>query len=278
MECYRDFYIHNFQLKSCSEFDESLLEKGTSIYEVIRIEQKIPLFLEDHLNRLFDSADLSRLQINESYCDIELLISELIRKNNISEGKIKLVIHFDQSNGMHEKDLLIYFTPHYFPSDSEYANGVETGICHAIRSNPNAKILNTEARKRANNTIVEEKLFEVLLMNDNGFITEGSRSNVFFIRKNMVITPRQKDVLNGITRRNILKLCKDHKIEIIEEDIYLKDIVKMDAAFLSGTSLKVLPINLLGENRFDVKNNILQQIMKLYNKATEDYISSKKRI
>lgn len=275
MECYLDFYIHNFQLKSCSEFDESLLENGTSIYEVIRIEQKIPLFLEDHLNRLFDSADLSQLQVNESYCDIELLITELIKKNNISVGKIKLVIHFDQKNGMQEKDLLIYFTPHYFPSDSEYANGVQVGVCHAVRSNPNAKILNSEARKRANNTIAEEKIFEVLLMNHNGFITEGSRSNVFFIRENIVITPRQKDVLNGITRRNILKLCNKHGIDIIEQDVHLKDLLKMDAVFLSGTSLKVLPIHLLGNHSFDAKNKMLRKIMKLYDGTISDYISSK---
>lgn len=275
MECYRNFYIHNFQVKPCDEFDETLLEKGTSIYEVIRIEKKIPLFLEDHLSRLFDSADLSQLRINESYCDIELLITELIRKNNISEGKIKLVIHFDQKNGMQEKDLLIYFTPHYFPTGSEYANGVKVGVCHAIRNNPNAKILNTEARKRANNTIVEEKLFEVLLMNQNGFITEGSRSNVFFIHNNVVITPRQKDVLNGITRRNIIKLCKKNEIKLTEEDIHLKDIVNMDAAFLSGTSLKILPIHLLAEKRFDVNNKTLRNIMHLFESTIVDYISSK---
>lgn len=275
MECYRDFYIHNFKVKPTVDFDESLLELGQSIYEVIRIEKKIPLFLEDHLNRLFDSADLSQLQINESYCDIELLISELLKKNNTSEGKIKLVLHFDQKNGMQEKDLLIYFTPHYFPSDLEYLNGVKTGICHAVRYNPNAKVLNTEARKRANNTIVEEKLFEVLLMNNKEMITEGSRSNVFFIKNNVVLTPPQKDVLNGITRRNIIKICKEHQIEILEKSIHYTDIQHMDTMCLSGTSLKILPVNSLGTCHFDVKNEILRKLMRLYDEAIEDYIQSK---
>ena len=123
MECYGKFYIHNYQLKSTSEFDEGITSKGTSIYEVIKIQQAIPLFLEDHLNRLFESADLSKLQINEGYCDFESLIDELIVKNNIQEGKIKLVIHFNEDNSTIEKDLLIYFTPHYFPGKKEYENG-----------------------------------------------------------------------------------------------------------------------------------------------------------
>lgn len=278
MECYRDFYIHNFQLKSCDKFNELLLETGQSIYEVIRIEQNIPLFLEEHLNRLFDSADLSNLQINESYCDIELLIEELINKNKVSKGKIKLVIRYDPNNGIHEKDLMIYFTPHYFPTKTEYTEGVRVGICHAVRPNPNAKILNTKARKKANNTIVEEKLFEVILMNYEGYLTEGSRSNVFFIQNDVVITPPQQDVLNGITRRNILKLCKKHKIEIIEENVHFKDIPKMDAVFLSGTSLKVLPVNLFETNRFNVNNKTLRTIIRLYDEAIDDYISLKHNV
>jgi branched-chain amino acid aminotransferase len=278
MECYLDYYIHNFKVKSSAEFDESVLESGQSIYEVIRIEEKIPLFLEEHLNRLFDSAELSNLQINESYCDIELLIEELIKKNQVSEGKIKLVIHFDPNNGIIEKDLLMYFTPHYFPTNTEYIEGVEVGICHAVRSNPNAKLLNTEARKKANNTIVEEKLFEVLLMNHEGFITEGSRSNVFFIQNDIVITPPRQHVLNGITRRNIIKLCKKNGIKIIEEGVQFADIQQMDAVFLSGTSLKVLPVNFWANQRFNTKNKTLRTIMKIYDQAIEDYILSKQSV
>lgn len=273
MECYRKFYIHNFKFKPTSDFDDTLTNNGISIYEVIRIEQGIPLFLEDHLSRLFDSADISHLNINEGYCDFESLIAKLIEKNDTYEGKIKLIIHFD--NGNHEKDLFIYFTPHYFPSDDEYKNGVHIGLCSAVRTNPNAKILNTEARKKANNTIVEKKYFEVLLMNNEGFITEGSRSNIFFIKDDKIITPPQKDVLNGIARRNILKICKQNKIKFIEERVHYSKIKEIDSIFLSGTSLKVLPVHRIESNTFNTNNSILKKIMELYDKSIQDYILSK---
>jgi branched-chain amino acid aminotransferase len=275
MEYYQEYLIHNFKLKNCKEFKESDLAKGISIYEVIRIKQGIPLFLEDHLNRLFYSADILNLSISESYCDIETLIGELIKKNNTKEGKIKLIIRFEKDNGSLEKDLLIYFTSHYFPSDEEFNNGVTIGFCNATRGNPNAKILETEARTKANDTIAEKKLFEVLLINNDGFITEGSRSNVFFIKDNKVITPPVRDVLNGITRKNIIKLCKQNNIEITEGKIHFSEIQNMDTVFLTGTSLNTLAVKELEEFEFNTKNEILNRISDLYKKLIEKYFTSK---
>ncbi len=275
MECYKDFYIHNFKLRNCNNFDETIFFKGASIYEVIRIKKGVALFLEDHLNRLFHSADLLSYSINESYCDIEILINELIRKNDTKEGKIKLVIRFDKENGNSEKDFILYFTPHYFPSIKEYQEGIKVGICHITRINPNAKLLNSEARKRANNRIVEEKLFEVLLLNEKGNITEGSRSNIFFIKGNVIITPPEKDVLNGITRKTVIQICRDNAIEIVEEDVLFYDLEKMDAVFLTGTSIKALPVSKIENINYSTNHPVLNQVKDLYNVTINDYIDSK---
>lgn len=275
MECNKNYYIHNFKFKPCIEFDENLFQSGISIYEVIRIENGIPLFLENHLNRLYHSADISNFNINESYCDFETLIEQLILKNKIHQGKIKIVIHYNSDNNNTEKDNLIYFTPHYFPSTNEYENGVKAGLCKAARSHPNAKILNTEARKKANNVIVEERLFEVLLIDKDGFITEGSRSNIFFIKGQTVITPPENDVLMGITRTNILKICKENGINTIEKKIHSSEISEMDSVFMSGTSLKALPIKTINNNVFNTKNSVLKNIMKLYDSLIEDYIKER---
>ena len=116
----------------------------------------------------------------------------------------------------------------------------------------------------------------MLLINDKGFITEGSRSNIFFIKDNKIITPPQKEVLNGITRRNILKICKQNKIDIIEESLNVSNIKEIDVAFLSGTSLKVLPVKQIEKHEFNIENEFLKRIMKLYNDAIDNYILTKK--
>jgi branched-chain amino acid aminotransferase len=274
MECAQNYYIQNFKIKNCNQFNEDLFKDGTSIYEVIRIEKGIPLFLENHLNRLFHSADISGLNINESYCDFETLTEELIKRNQIFEGKIKIVIHY-QANNRNEKNLLLYFTPHYFPTLTETREGVILGLCKAVRTNPNAKILNTIARQKANHYIVENKLFEVLLHDSDNRITEGSRSNIFFIKDQMILTPPGNEVLKGITRSNVFKLCKLNNISIIEKHIHLSDLPQMDAAFLSGTSIKVLPVKSIESIHYHVNNELLQNIMRLYNQLIADYVAEK---
>jgi branched-chain amino acid aminotransferase len=275
MECIRDFFIHNFKLESSSNFDESIFNSGVSIYEVIRIERGIPLFLENHLSRLYQSADISNLKINEGYCDFESLIEQLIKKNTISQGKIKLILQYNPEKSSHEKDMYIYFTPHYFPSKKEINEGVSVGICNAIRINPNAKVLNTKARNKANHTIAENKIFEVLLKNNSGFISEGSRSNIFYIKNQIVFTAPERDVLNGITRQNIIKLCNDHNIKLIEKKISKSEITEMNSAFLSGTSLKVLPIKNIEETILDTTHSTLLKIMNFYDSLVDDYIEEK---
>ncbi|MBU8891243.1 MAG: aminotransferase class IV [Bacteroidales bacterium] len=275
MECSGNFYLHNFKFIKSDHFDDSFLKNGISIYEVIRIENGVPLFLENHLNRLYKSSEISNFSINESYCDFETLTGELITKNNILRGKIKIIVQFNTVNGDKEKNLLIYFTPHYFPTSEECKKGVKTGFCKAIRLNPQVKILNSEARIRANDTIAEKKLFEVILQDNDGFITEGSRSNVFFIKDDELITPPESDVLQGITRLNIIRLCKSENIKLKEKKIHISEISEMDSAFLSGTSLKILPVNNIDSFEFYTQNQVLQKISGLYNKSIEDYINER---
>jgi branched-chain amino acid aminotransferase len=275
MECSGSFYLHNFKFKKSDSFSDSFIKTGVSVYEVIRIERGIPLFIENHLDRLYRSSEILNLSINEGYCDFETLISELISKNNILQGKIKIIIHFNNDERLSEKNLLIYFTPHYFPTIEEYKYGVKTGICKALRINPRAKVLNTEARIIANNTIAEKKLFEVILLDNEGYITEGSRSNVFFIKEDKIITPPETDVLQGITRLNVLKLCKSENIELVERKINLSEISKMDSAFITGTSLKILPVRNIDTFLFNPQNATLQRILGLYNNCIEKYLEEK---
>lgn len=275
MECAENYFLHNFQFKNSGDFNENLLKTGTSIYEVIKVERGLPVFLENHLNRLFDSADISNLKINESYCDFEKLIAELIKKNEVQFGKLKIMVHFENIHSKPEKNLLIYFTPHSKLPSRIYENGVKVGICDAIRINPNAKIYNSDARKRANQRILNEKLFEVLLVDNEGFITEGSRSNIFFIQDNQLLTPPQTDVLNGITRQKIIEICKQNDIPLSVKKLNYSEIHKIDALFLTGTSIKVLPVKSLEKFQFNNKHILLKKMMQLYSQSIEDYLTGK---
>src|SRR6056297_523729 len=272
MECLHQYFFHNKEIKSSSTFNESFTDTGLSVYEIIRVEQEVPLFITDHLDRLFTSVEILDLKITETKSELQHHIETLIDKNRVVTGKIKLIIHFRNNGIIKEQDLLIYFTPYYFPSAQEYINGVPVGLCKAIRTNPNAKVLNIKARKKANDVIAEAKVFEVLLKDNKGFITEGSRSNIFFIKRNTLYTPFSADVLQGITRKNIFRICKQHNISLVEKNIRLSEIGNYEAAFLSGTSLKVLPIRNIEETSFNTSQKTLKELMLLYNQLIDNYI------
>ncbi|MDY6801401.1 MAG: aminotransferase class IV [Bacteroidota bacterium] len=272
MECLHQYFFHNREIKPCTTFNESAVDTGLSVYEIIRVEQGIPLFIADHIERLFTSIGILNLNVKTTKKELQNDIKSIIKMNNVNTGKIKLIVHFDKD----EQNLFIYFTPYYFPSEVEYKLGVSVGLCKAIRTNPNAKVLNIQARKKANNVIAEAKVFEVILMDNNGFITEGSRSNVFFIKKNTIFTPFSANVLQGITRKNIFRICEQHNIRLIEKNICLSEIENYEAAFLSGTSLKILPIKNIENTSFNSSHKILEKLISIYNQFIDNYIKENK--
>ncbi|MGE0088907.1 MAG: aminotransferase class IV [Bacteroidales bacterium] len=273
MECFLKYYIHNNKIQSCDDFNEVLLKTGVSVYEVIRIENGVALFVNDHIERLFNSASILKLNIRADASQIKSTIRKLIEINKTDLGKIKILIHFDSTSKM-QQNILFYFNPHYFPTAEELSNGVTIGFCDAMRDVPNAKMHNTETRRKANQVITESKLFEALLVDNEGYITEGSRSNVLFIRENTVFSAPEQDILQGIARKNVKRICLMNKIPFIEKRIHKDDLYTMEAMFLTGTSLKILPVANLENYSFLTNNPLLTKLITLYDKYIEDYIKT----
>ena len=117
--------------------------------------------------------------------------------------------------------------------------GVQT--C-ALPIYPNAKIADDRYKLAVNNKIAQDKVFEVLLVDRNGFITEGSRSNVFFVKGNSVFTAPGQYVLMGITRQYVIHACREAGFNVIEALTGRNLLYSMEALFISGTSIKVLPV------------------------------------
>jgi branched-chain amino acid aminotransferase len=251
------------------------LAKGCfSVYEIVRIEQGVPLFLFDHLERLFHSLFLEDLNVEETKEGLNEEVYKLIRQNEYSYGKIKFVFYFPNYPQSHDYHYLIYFTEAIFPESKQYQEGVEVGICQAERNDPNAKVMNTEARKLADQKILETNVFEVLLVDNEGFITEGSRSNVFFILKGQLVTPPDEAVLQGIARKNVIEICKEYDIPLEIRKVHRSELQQAESIFLTGTSLKVLPVKSLEEISYRVESELLVLLMGAYNYKIEKYINN----
>ncbi|EPY6470956.1 aminotransferase class IV [Clostridium sporogenes] len=274
MECFNEFFIENEKIKERDSFEESFLKEGKSLYEVIRIIDRAPLFLKSHLERFYNSAKLEGLNLWLDEEEIKEKINRLIEINKVSIGNIKLVFNFNKRKN---NNFLCYFLKHNYPEDIEYKRGVKTILYHGERKNPNAKVINMDFRKIVGEKIKEEKAYEAILVDRNGYITEGSKSNIFMIKDGKVITAPIEKVLPGITRQNIIDVCKNLNLKVEEEKVHYKDIGKLEGLFISGTSPKVLPIKSVDEIEFkSSENKLILSIIEGYNKAIEEDIKSYK--
>ena len=237
------------------------------IYEVLRIIDGKPVFLESHIQRMENSFKLVGEKFPLDYNDICLQISELVKKENKSIGNIKLTY------GLNSREFKVFFINHSYPTDDMYEKGVKTILYFGERTNPNAKIINDDFRSKVNAQIEKNKAFEAILVDRNGFITEGSKSNIFMVKGEELITSPVKAVLPGVTRGEIIKLAKNIGINVREEEFSFKDIDKLDGMFISGTSPKVLPINEVDEIKLDPQNKIIKQILEEYNNEVKRYLS-----
>ena len=184
--------------------------------------------------------------------------------NNIVDHNLKIEVDVSGYS-------VIYMNPTHYPAAELYDTGVKVGILNGERRNPNIKMMDRELRDAADTAIREQGVYEVLLVDRNGHITEGSRSNVFFIRNGEVYTTPAAQVLKGVTRRKILEIIRELGAVLHEEPVSVDDVGTCDAAFISGTSPSVLPISSIGEWHFDVADPLLIEIMKRYNNLLEQH-------
>lgn len=237
------------------------LAKG-DLYEVLRAIDGKLLFYHDHIDRLTNTIAMSKISyvVNEDELKAELL--KLIEACGYTTCNLKIVL----TKSSDEYVLYAYLSKFSYPEDKTYVDGVSVDYLSIERNNPNAKVIYVDYKKKVSDAINDNNLFEVLLVNNKGMVTEGSRTNVFFIFGSTVYTAPAEVVLEGITRKYVFKACNDTNIKICEEELSVEKVLKADGVFLSGTSIKVLPVHNIGDVVYNTGNNdIFNKILSSYN-------------
>lgn len=269
------YLIINGRIMPVSEAASLSPGSSETIYEVLRIVSGIPLFLEKHMDRLESSARLLNHSVAGISDSIRDSIGKLVNANNSPEKNVKIIV-YNMANPV--PDYMVYFIPSSYPTPEQYNMGVNVILLKEERNNPNAKVVNLMYKERVAAALADANAYEALLINRENEITEGSRSNIFFVKNDKVFTAPKGNVLMGITRLYVFELCKDLGIEIIEKPIYVSILGEMDGAFMTGTSPKILPIGTIGDMSFNsAENPIIKALMKRYDDVIEEYIRSRDR-
>ena len=245
-----------------------------SLYEVLRIINRIPLFIEDHLERFENSASLAGCKLPYSREKLSGLIIELIRNNPFEDANILLNVTFNPEDLVNSVVFLSCFVEHHYPTEEQYQYGVDTITLAAVRHNPNAKLFDKNLRGHANQLREDFGVNEVLLVDGEDCITEGSRSNIFFIKGNQVITPPQQFVLPGITRKYIIETCSGLGYNISEQRTQVSELGGFDAAFITGTSPKALPVRRIDAFTYRVDDPVMRSIMRGFDVLIRSYLEN----
>ena len=267
--------IGNFCLINGSMLPVSELEKFISVpdfpvYEVLRVEKGILLFLEDHMQRLKNTFSMVSRKGKIRIESIPEQLKRLIRENKIQSGAVKLLFFFFDERSQ----AVFYQMQPYGPAEEEYKTGVKTISLHLERLSPNAKIWNGAFRKITNIEIQKANAFEAILVDRDGFVTEGSRSNIFFVKDKILLTSPLENVLPGITRKNVLGVCKRLHVKVEVRPISFQEIKQFDAAFLTGTTRILVPIREIDGIVFNANNRLVERIIEGFEELVEEYVAN----
>jgi len=217
------------------------------VYEVIRVMDGIPLFFEDHMTRLFHSFALVGYNPPFDARTLYTQIKQMIAHTGIRDNNIRLEVGRAPDSAIQS---VLFWVKSIYPPVTDYEKGVETVTATEERPNPHAKVFRSDYAARISRLREETGAFEVILVTHDGIVTEGSRSNLFFIKDQKLYSASSEDVLMGITRQHLIEMVRSLGIELIEGDIDLNTLETFEACFLTGTSIHLLPVKCIDQRNY----------------------------
>ncbi len=243
---------------------------GDIYYEVVRLIDSRFLFLQGHIDRLENSLKGSGLKFpGTGYIKENLRL--LQKKNRFTEGNIRICV---QHGSVNQTSLLSYYVPYFYPEVCMYMSGVQVVSYPHVRPKPGIKKWDDNFRISVNEYIRDHGVYEAVLHNTQKQITEGSRSNIFFINPlHQLITPQEVSVLPGITRKHVLDICLEEGIKVIERPVSISELKDMPVCFISGTSPKILPVWQLDGFQFKVDHPLLKLLMERFESMIKENLT-----
>ncbi|MBM7578353.1 branched-chain-amino-acid transaminase [Jeotgalibacillus terrae] len=263
-----------------SVYDHGFLY-GDGVFEGIRSYNGNVFRLEEHLVRLYDSAKSILLEIPYTKEEMQQIIIETLQKNNLKDGYIRLVVSrgvgnlgLDPFTCKRPSVIVIAESLALFPKKL-YETGIEIVTVASRRNRSDVLSPKVKSLNYLNNILVKIEaglagVPEALMLNDQGYVAEGSADNIFIVRGNKILTPPgYVGALEGITRNAIIELARDKGYEMEEAVFTRHDVYVADEVFLTGTAAEVIAVvkvdgRVVGEGvPGNITNDLLESFREL---------------
>jgi len=262
--------VFNGKIIDKSEAKISIDDKGYffdfAVYSSIKVINGKIFFPEYHILRLFESAKLMGLEHKFKKEDVISWMHKLVETDKIGDSLLRIILIGDPDNKGGEKLFIFSVGGLTFYPDKFYSQGVKVITYMGERLLPKAKSKDMLMSFFAYSEAVKQDALDVLLVDRDGNIREGTRTNFFAIKGNVIATAPSGDVLEGVTKKILLKAVQGHFV-VKEEKIPFSNIKDYEEFFLTSTSMNVMPVKQINEleinSRFE-KTKVVEKLFKEY--------------
>ena len=249
-------------------------EKGTAIFR-----------LKEHTNRLFNSAHIVSMAIPFSKDEINQAQIDSVKENKLKSAYIRpMAFYGSEGMGISAKTLSTHvivaaWSWGAYMGQEALKKGIAVKTSSFSRHHVNVTMCKAKANGNYMNSIlahqeaINDGYNEALLLDTQGFVSEGSGENIFLVKNGHLITPSLSSALEGITRDTIIEIAKAHDIQVIEKNITRDEVYTADEAFFTGTAAEVTPIRAL--DRRNIGKGARGEITEFLQKTYFDVVSGK---
>ena len=238
------------------------LHYASCVFEGLRIYDGRIFKLNEHIERLFNSAKILDLDIPFAYQDVIDITKEIILKQNVSNGYVRPVVWrgsemmaISAKKGSTNLAIAAWEWPSYF-SPEKLLEGIKLNVSRWLRPSPESAPTDSKAAGlymicSLSKHEAEKLGFDDALMLDyRGYVAEATGANIFFVKENELFTPKADCFLNGITRQTVIEIAEENKIKVHEKHFKLDFLKNCDEVFLTGTAVEITPVSHIKDFNF----------------------------
>jgi len=258
------------------------LHYGMGVFEGVRAykaEQGTAIFrLQAHTDRLFDSAHIMRMDMPCSKDEINEAQRMVVRENKLQSAYLRpMAFYGSEGMGLRADNLKTHIIVAAWEwgaylGEDNLKNGLRICTSSYTRHHVNISMTKAKANGHYINSMlalqeaVSDGYDEAMLLDNEGYVAEGSGENIFIVKNGVIYTPDLTSALNGITRNTIFRLCQELGIKIIEKRITRDEVYIADEAFFTGTAAEVTPIREVDNRKIGCgsRGPITEKLQTLY--------------
>lgn len=244
------------------------IQRGYGIFDFVKIVEDRPVFIDDHLQRFYASAEQMRLPVPYNRGQIKNIIADLLKANESSQTGIRLTLTGGYSADAYQvskPNFIIETRPYSEPAAEQLAQGIHLITYEHQRQLPQVKSIDYLMAIWLQDRVRQYGADDVLY-HQGGWITECPRSNFFIVQHDDTVITPSHNILKGVVRKNLLQWAPG-KFKILEKDLSLQDVKQAKEAFITSTTKTIVPVSRIDNHIFPgdrrSTNRLRQEMLRM---------------